>query len=164
MRVIFLTRGKFAKVDDADYDWLNQWKWHARNSRDTWYAARTTSMDAEGTQRCILMHRELAAQLGLEMVDHRNGDGLDNQRHNLRPCSRAQNAANRKIHKNNQSGFRGVRFDSGKYRLPWRADIQASGKREYLGNFACPAEAARAYNERATALFGDFARLNTIPT
>src|SRR5579859_2501899 len=107
MREIPLTQGKVALVDDADFDWLNQWKWCAMKVGKTHYAVRNEPRQPGKKRKLILMHREIAAQAGLSDVDHENHAGLDNQRHNLRPCTRAQNMANMSGARG-RSGFRGI--------------------------------------------------------
>lgn len=94
---------------------------------------------------------------GLE-VDHINGNGLDNRRQNIRTCTHSQNMMNKKIYKNNRSGYKGVYRDKGK----WRVQLKRGGKRLYDGYFEDPKEAAIAYNTNAVIHFGEFARLNAI--
>src|SRR5687768_11145590 len=94
---ISLTQGKFATVDDADFDHLNQWKWHFSHYG---YARRTTS-SRFGRQKFIFMHREIMqAPDGMD-VDHINCNKLDNRRQNLRLCTRADNLRNRNKQSNN---------------------------------------------------------------
>lgn len=102
------------------------------------------------------MHRMILAG---SCIDHINGDGLDNRKANLRSCSRAENLHNtRKTARPCSSRFKGVRFHRrhGKY----LAEIQAHGKRRYLGCFESEEDAARAYDSAARRLHGQFARLN----
>jgi AP2 domain. len=92
-----------------------------------------------------------------EQVDHKNRNGLDNRRSNLRLCSDMQNKHNMAPYKNNKSGLKGVTFFQGKY---WRATIVVNKKQISLGLYKTPGEAARAYDEAALANFGEFARIN----
>jgi len=101
------------------------------------------------------------------LVDHVNGDTMDNRRSNLRICSKSENGRNRKIaSKNNTSGFKGVSYRKkgpdmiNEWSRPWQAYINYDKKRHYLGTFATAEEAARAYNLKAKELHGEFARLN----
>src|SRR5581483_10784361 len=98
MKKIPLTQGKIALVDDADFEWLSQWKWCAQKSftREVWYAVSHISNPAPPPrQRRLIMHRLIVgAALGGE-VDHRDGDGLNNQRFNLRQADHAGNMRNR---------------------------------------------------------------------
>jgi hypothetical protein len=155
MKRIPLTHGKFALVDDADFDWLNQWKWRIKDrNRNVLYAVRNLSRTMG--EKEIFMHRTINETPDELFTDHINGDGLDNQRKNLRCCSKSQNGANRGGPKNNTSGFKGVVLIKGK----WVALIHRNKKVFYLGVFATPEEAAKAYDEGAKKLHGEFARLN----
>lgn len=104
----------------------------------------------------IRLSRMLMGPKGAEVVDHINGDPLDNRRANLRLCSHAENMKNRKPNRNATNQFKGVESVSGK----WRAVIKADGKRYHTGRFATQMEAARAYDDLARTLHGEFARLN----
>lgn len=158
MKQIPLTQGQFAIVDDADYDWLNQWKWYARYSKytKTYYARRRFDGNI------ILMHRQI---LGLgfrdkRQGDHKNHNTLDNRRNNIRVCTCQENQRNRKPRLNTTSGYKGVSWYS---RIKkWQAHIQADGKREHLGYFKKEKDAALAYNKAARNLFGEFVWLNPI--
>jgi hypothetical protein len=100
------------------------------------------------------------------VVDHRNGDGLDNRRSNLRFSTRAGNARNRRHHRSWRgrecaSRFKGITWD--KEARKWCAAIYVDGKRKNLGRFHSEMEAAKAYDRAALAEFGEFARLNFNP-
>lgn len=154
MRMIPLTQGKFATVDDQDYDWLMQWKWCAYHDKksNTWYA--TARIDV--TRRMMPMHRLIMkAPDGVE-VDHKDRNGLHNWRDNLRECTSAQNKLNRGPFKTNTVGYKGVYRLYGKY----RAKIGINKKQIHLGTFGTPEEAARAYDAAAKRLHGEFAYLN----
>jgi hypothetical protein len=103
MKLISLTQGKFAQVDDWNYDWLMQWKWYANKNRDTYYAVRKCKIN--GKESAILMHREIMGTPIELVVDHINHDGLNNMEYNLRNCTESQNQRNqRKMnHKENQT-------------------------------------------------------------
>jgi hypothetical protein len=156
---IKLTRGKFAVVDAGDAPALLAYYWQASksdrmvDSYETYYARRA-ERGPDGKQRYVQMHRQIMdAPEGVE-VDHRDGDGLNNRRYNLRVCTHAQNGANQRIPKNNTSGFKGV------YRQKdcsgWLAQIRGT----YLGLYDSAEEAARAYDTAAVRTFGEFASLN----
>lgn len=110
MKEIKLTQGMVAFVDDADYEYLNQWKWYTRKTANTSYAQR--GKRTRGKLVTINMHRLI---LGLtdpnELCDHIDGNGLNNRRSNIRKCTVSQNAMNRRVQKNNKLGINGVRFD-----------------------------------------------------
>lgn len=156
MKEIPLTQGKLAMVDDKDFDWLSQLKW--RHSQG--YATRSGPRK-NYFRTTILMHRLiLDAPDGIE-VDHRNGNGLDNQRRNLRLCRRSQQVANgRKRSDGKTSRFRGVHFE--KARGKYAAEITALGKKFHLGRYETSEAAAEAYNLAAYCHFGEFAKLNVI--
>jgi hypothetical protein len=118
-------------------------------------------MRIDGIYRTVFMHRHiLSAPKGL-VVDHVDGDKLNNQRSNLRICTHAQNCRNKVKNHNNKSGFKGVSWDSWNQR--WKSAIEHHGVSIALGNYRDPIEAARAYNAKARELFGEYARLNEIP-
>lgn len=150
-RAIQLTQGRVALVDDGDFDWLNQYRWHAHKSRVAWYAERVITI-APGKTRVIKMHQLIAGK----GVDHRDGNGLNNRRDNLRPATEHQNRGNQGLLHSNSSGFKGVDRD----RRSWRARITIDGKRRHLGNFDTATEAALAYDAAAREVFGEFARPN----
>lgn len=150
MKQIPLSRGLLALVDDADYERvIAAGPWSARPSGQTVYAQRR---HGRTTQQ---MHAFLT---GWPNVDHHNGDGLDNQRTNLRETTHAQNMANKRLYKNSTTGFKGVtqRKRDGRY----QAQIQAGGHHRHLGYHDTAEAAARAYDAAACELFGEFARLN----
>ena len=160
MKTIELTQGQVALVDDEDFEWLSKWKWCAdKTSRNgNYYAARYPRKNENRSKKYIRMHREILGAKPCAQGDHRDGNGLNNCRDNLRVCTHAQNQQNKRISKKNTSGFKGVHWHSltGK----WRAQIKANGKRMHLGLFANPVQAAHAYDAKAKELFGEFAKPN----
>ncbi len=161
MKRIKLSKGKYALVDDADYDWLNQWSWHFHD-----YAIRTEYLgrvNGKKITRNIRMHRLVCNTPDGFYTDHINGDKLDNRRSNLRACNKSENAMNVGIRKDNSSGYRGVyRTHPKANSKPWQAEIKKDGKRIYLGYFDEAIDAAKAYNNAAKNLHGEFARLNEV--
>jgi len=158
MKQIPLTQGQFAIVDDADFELVNSFKWcAARQKRGRYYAVR--KIRKTGESRIFNMHRLIMPCAEGCFVDHKNGNGLDNRRENLRVCDRFQNASNRGKDLDNTSGFKGV-FSSGRKALPWRAKIKARGFSHYLGLHPTPELAAIAYDCAAKKLHGEFAKLN----
>lgn len=154
MKKIKLTQEKYAMVDDDDYEFLSQFNWYAFKNHGTYRAVRCAS----GLKRTVYMSRDLMKPLSGMVVDHINGDTLDNRKCNLRVCTSAENIRNRKLHKNSISGYKGVR----KQGKNWRATIRANDKRIFLGVFNTKEEAAAAYNEASKKYHGEFARINTI--
>jgi len=159
MRVIPLTQGKQAVVDDEDFDLLmGMGRWCAMKLGGKFYAYKGKWLPSEHRTRHIAMHRLLCGLVWGDprVVDHINGDGLDNRRANLRVCSRAQNQANG-VGRTRTSRFKGVSLDmrSGK----WLAQCK---RNKWLGRFSTEHEAAIAYNRAALFEFGEFARLNSL--
>jgi hypothetical protein len=160
MKTIQLTQGQVALVDDADFEALNAFKWcAARNNGGRYYAVRSV-YDAHGKKTGqTTMHRHITGATTGRDVDHENGDGLDNQRHNLRLCSEAQNAFNKRKCRTRvcKSPFKGVRpTRGGRY----NARITFQGRLMGLGVFTEEIDAARAYDAAATRYHGQFANIN----
>ncbi len=156
-RSIPISRGLHAVVDAADYERVvAMGSWCADPSGATYYARKNLYLGMGSSLRSLLMHTFIT---GWPMVDHINGDGLDNRRSNLRQATHSQNMANKRLYRNNTSGFKGVSRNRGKGR-PWRASIRANNVRYRLGNHDTPEAAARAYDAAALKRFGEFARLN----
>lgn len=158
MKEIPLTQGKVAFVDDSDFERLSKYKWFATQNRKNgnWYA-RTTIMTKE--TKCghtsIGMHRMILGD-EFKVIDHKDGNGLNNQRLNLRGCSYAQNQMNKRIAKTNKTGYKGV-FPSGNKFI---SKVGINKKTVRLGRFNTAIEAAKAYNEYVKKHFGKFANLN----
>lgn len=155
-----LTQGKVALIDDEDYELVSKHKWCAAKNGTTFYAQ--TVFRVNGKHKCILMHRLI---LGLAFGDkchgdHRDGNGLDNRRANLRIAIGGQNQRNRRPTTNNSSRFKGVHLSKGG--KLWRAEIGFNRKNHYIGLFKDEEEAARAYNAAALKHHGEFARLNIL--
>ena len=157
MKQIPLTQGKFALVDNEDYNWLNQWKWGANKGGNTYYAIRNSSGKLT-KRKTILMHREILKALKEMECDHINHNGLDNRRLNLRLATKSQNAKNRISY--GVSKDLGVYFHimSGK----WEAKIKSNKQSIYLGLYKKETDAAKAYNKAALKYHGEFANLNVI--
>lgn len=153
-RRVKLTRGYWAIVDDDDYAVVAQHRWHARVDKHTVYAGRNAKQAGGGytTQR---MHTLLT---GWPRVDHIDGDGLNNQRCNLRPASVLENNQNARKHAAAYSQYKGVSWCKREGR--WFAQIQHERNHRHLGYHASETDAAFAYDAAARELFGEFARLN----
>lgn len=157
MKSIELSRGHFAIVDDEDYDVLSKITWYSQKLKNgIFYAARKIIVGER--ERMVYMHRFIMNTPDGMETDHRNGDGLDNRKDNLRNCTHQQNGMNRTKQSNNHSGFKGVCWDG--YHQKWLAQIQTNGKRKRIGTFNDKKEAARAYEAEAKRLHGEFARVN----
>jgi hypothetical protein len=151
VRYIPLTKGKFAIVDAADYEWLSKHKWYAQAKRDAkgFYAARN------GGRQTVFMHREIMQTPEGKVVDHEDGNGSDNRRANLRNCSQLQNSQNSQ-RRRGKSRLRGVYRRGNK----WEAKVFYKGKEYYLGLFDDEVEAAKVRDRKAYELAGPFAYLN----
>lgn len=165
MKAIQLTRGKVALVDDEDFERLSNYEWHACiqkcRQKNIWYAKRTVYV-RQGVWQTVQMHREI---LGLQpgdgiLADHRDLDGLNNQKSNLRVCTKSQNCSNTNGRKR-RGRFKGARQHTGRSK-PWMSQITINRKTYNLGYFYTEEAAALAYNEAAKINFGEFARLNQV--
>lgn len=152
--------GRVALVDDEDYELVMQHRWTVREThrpgRRPLGPYAITNVRQGDRRTTIFMHNLI---MGTTRIDHANGNGLDNQRHNLRPATNGQNMHNRRANVNNHSSqYKGVGWYPryGK----WVARIKLDGKRRCLGYFADEREAAQAYDTAATLAFGEFARPN----
>jgi hypothetical protein len=155
-KLIPLTQGKFAIVDADDYDRLAKRKWRCKQAGNTFYAyafRRNANKLA-----MLLMHRQITDAPKGMFVDHRDGNGLNNRKSNLRLCTPAQNAHNRCPSFNRRSIYKGISWH--KQIKKWAVRICKSGGRFHLGCFDDPTDAALAYDRKAEQLFGEFAYLN----
>ena len=146
----------FALVDDEDYKELNKHKWSASENNGAIYAVRCVRIGDKW--KTLKMHAAIIGAVEGKGTDHINCVTLDNQRKNLRHCTKAENACNRGAQVNNTSGYKGVTW----YKRDglWQAQIYHHKQRFYLGRFTCLIKAAIAYDKKAKALHGDFAYLN----
>lgn len=156
MKEIPLTQGKVALVDDEDYDYLMQWKWNVTNPyKNIWYARRTVNL-GNNRYKTILMHRVILNIDNNALCDHKDHDGLNNQKDNLRSCTEKENMVNRRsCHKT--SIYLGVHFYKKKYIV---ASITVNCETIYLGTFKEEKDAAIAYDKAALKYHGEFANLN----
>lgn len=157
MKVISLTKNKFTFIDDEDFERVNKYKWHTNEkAKGIFYASRKPYIN--GKYETVALHRFITdCPKGME-IDHIDGNGLNNQKKNLRICTHTENCRNIKVRKTSKSGYKGISWD--KENLKWRANIQYEGKYLNLGRFDKIEEAIEKYNNTAEKLFGSFAKLN----
>jgi len=161
-------KGRYvAKVDDEDYQFLMEWNWYAliTDRANTIYAARVEYIN--GKQKQHLMHRVIMEPPMGYKIDHKDHNGLNNQKSNLRICTTAENNRNRKLRIDNKTGYKGVSINTrrrgDKIYSRIRADIRINNKTTFLGHFDTIIAAAKAYDHAAKKHFGEFANLNFKP-
>lgn len=160
VRELPLTRGKVALVDECDWDSVSRYKWQAMpGAGGLWYAYHV--FWSNGKSKHLSLHLFL---LGLgggrnPLVDHKNRNGLDCRRDNLRIATHSQNLTNSRRPSRNTSGYKGV-VRNKQIQAPWSAQIRKDCKRYYLGAYKTKLEAALAYDRAAKELHGEFAALN----
>jgi hypothetical protein len=156
MKEIKLQRGMVTQVDDEDFNELNKYKWFGHKERNTTYAWRHRYLGVR-QYRMVKMHQQI---MGIKGGDHRDGNGLNNQKYNLRPCTSQQNSMNVRPRVGCSSRFKGVSYHKQNDR--WRASLTLNGKMVSLGCYATEEETALIYNKKSAELFGEFARPNVI--
>ncbi|MCK4260426.1 MAG: HNH endonuclease [Halanaerobiales bacterium] len=157
-------------VDDEDFERVNKYKWHVYSSRNTFYAITNLPsyrhpISRKRIRKGLLLHRFVMEAKEGEEVDHRNHDGLDNRKENLRVATGSQNHRNRQKSESFcgepcTSKYKGVSWQ--KSTKKWRTRIDLNKKQHYIGSFTDEIEAAKAYNKAASTHFGEFAYLNKI--
>lgn len=146
----------FAQVNDEDFEWLDQWDWSATKRKNVVYA------QCKINDTIVRMHRFIMGATAKELIDHKDRNGLNNQRDNLRKCTKTENCHNA-IGRIGTSIYKGVHFTASKYRKKrWVAQIKVDDCHKYLGAYHTEVEAAQAYNEAAIKFFGEFARINVL--
>jgi hypothetical protein len=144
-------KGKFALVDDEDYEELMQCKWLV--TEEGYVRGKIAGKN-------IYMHRLILKPDKIKQVDHVNHNKLDNQKINIRICTQSENNMNRKPYKSKYSIYKGICFKKSSNR--WFANIRINSRLKHIGYFDTELEAAKAYNAKALELFGEFAHLNKI--
>jgi len=168
VKEVTLSKGYKARVDDDVLERAVTIKWCANVKTGARSVYAQGSIPAEKTatrnrpQRTVSTHRWILGEPEGLQVDHIDGNGLNNQRHNLRVATRQQNMCNQPKYTNNTSGYKGVSFDNSSRLRPWAANIQANGKTKKIGRYATADLAAEAYNKAAIELHGEFTHLNVI--
>jgi hypothetical protein len=152
VKLIPLTKGFFAKVDDEDYEKVSKLSWKYTGG----YAAH--NYQSNGIQHSVYMHRLIMNARKGQFVDHINHDPLDNRRSNLRICTHSQNHMNRTKLPGKSSRYKGVTWN--KQVGKWKASIQAKGRYLFIGYFDKEIHAGVAYDMWAKSSYGEFANFN----
>ncbi len=156
-----LTQGLFAKISNRDQALIASYKWRACKDGASYYAI--AHIWRRGRRTTIKMHRLILGLINSKLRgDHKDGDGLNNQRSNLRACNASQNSWNRKKNTKRKHRYIGVAYDNTCKANPWRASITNLGKVTDLGHHGTQEAAARAYDKTARLLRGKFAKLNFV--
>lgn len=145
--------------DEQDSELILRHKWCITKADCGYYAQ--TAIVIDGKQRRVEMHRLIMGSQPGKLIDHKDRNGLNNRRSNLRFCTPSQNRCNTRGKINSRTGYKGV-FTAAQTKN-FRAQIRMAGKTIHGGMFKTPAEAAARYNELALQYFGEFACLNEIP-
>lgn len=155
-----LGKGKFAIVDDQDYEELSKYKWYLNGNG---YVSRYVWKKTNNTR--VQIHRQIIKPRKKQIVDHKNGNPLDNRRENLRICTKQQNSFNKFKPKNRSSRYLGVtvfnsKKPSGRIYRRIASRIKINGKVRYLGDYPSEHIAALVYDLWAIAERKDFAKTN----
>ena len=155
-----LTKGYEAVIDAADVPLVGDSNWTATvalrpdGSIRSVYAKRSMKIGAQS--QTIYLHRAIGGTDDAPEVDHRDGNGLNNRRSNLRPATKGQNMHNSRLRSDSKSRLKGASFH--KARGKWQSQIKVNGKNRGLGLFNCPTAAHFAYIKASRALHGEFGR------
>ena len=159
MKQIPLTKGRFALVDNNSFNYISKFKWYFGPDG---YARRSQYIGLKNGNpivKTIRMHHLIVKKPDGFVIDHIDGDRLNNTRSNLRVATRSQNNMNR-ISLNGSSKYKGVTWN--KKSKKWQAQIWMNNKCKVLGQFLNEKEAAKVYNQTAVKYQGKFARLNEV--
>lgn len=148
MKTIPLSKGKVALVDDEDFEQV---------SKVNWCLKKSGYVTGYSNGKHVSMHRVIMKAKKGQTIDHKDHNGLNNQKSNLRFCTLSQNCANQKA-RGGTSKYKGV--SRRKDRPSWRVLVRCNGRRFYCGSFKCEKQAAKAYDKKAKEVHGEFALLN----
>lgn len=154
LKVVSKTYGAYEVLLDDDQGWVLNHTWSLKRDSKAhiYFVTRIAG-------KLFKLHRLLTKATAQQVVDHANGNTLDNRLVNLRKTSRANNQANMKRHEDSSVPYKGVWFDK-RYKNPWLVKICVNRKQIYLGKFDTPQQAALEYDKAAKRYFGEFAKLN----
>ncbi len=161
---ISLTQGEISLIDDEDFEEVSRYKWRINRKKNSCYA-RTNATDCNGKKITLFIHQLVMNSKPGDQVDHKDHNGLNNQKYNLRFCTYSENQQNKLKQifydgKKTLSKYKGVSWH--RRDKKWIAQIVTSHKNNHLGYFVDEIEAAEAYNKAALEKFGEFAELNKI--
>src|ERR1700748_219343 len=159
MKLIPLTKGFFAKIDDEDFERVNKFKWHViKGSKNVWYARTWNGKDEKGKRIILPMHRLILNVNDSDiLVDHEDMDGLNNQKYNIRTCTRSQNQMNKNV-QGKASKYIGVHWCT--QHKKWVAKVVVKKKVVYAKFHSDEIEAAKLRDIGAKIHHGEFAKLN----
>lgn len=162
MKIINLSKGYSTQVDDEDFDLLNRYSWWICEVKSKRAVKIQLSAQTEIDGKTVKIHRMIMSPPDGMDIDHIDGNPLNNQKYNLRICTRQENLRNtgKYKRKNSSSKYKGVSFH--KKANKWEAGLKVDGKRKWLGLFDLEIDAAKAYNEAVLTYFGNFAKINKI--
>lgn len=153
-----LTQGQFTIVDEDVYEWASKLKWFAAHWKNGFYACRGGKMTNGIRKPNEALHRTIMNPPEGMMIDHINGNTLDNRRDNLRICSNTQNQRNQQLSKRNTVGYKGVSWHQ--RHKKWIARIRVNNRLIHLGYYTDLIEGAKAYDVAAIKYYGEFANIN----
>jgi hypothetical protein len=159
--LLYLGNDLYTTVDDEDYYWLSQWNWNVVKIKDKLYVKRGVKKAKLKTnvKYELFLHRVVMKCTNSELVvDHIDKNPLNNQKSNLRICTKAENNRNTSSHKNSSSKYLGVSYD--KARNKWQAQLMINGKKVLMKRYITEKEAAEAYDQAAKLHSGEYANLN----
>lgn len=152
--MITLSQGRFAFVDNKHYELLSSFKWSAVKKGNIYYAVRGVKKNDKWVS--VYMHHIVLPRAESKIVDHIDMNGLNNQRKNLRLCTKSENQRNTLKHKDNTSGMKGVHWNNRDKK--WSSDIMVNGKKIRLGYFKTKEDAYSMYCNACIKHHGKFAR------
>jgi len=151
MKLIPLGNNHFAQISDEDFEFVSMFKWRLSNQRGYLYAIN---------DKFSSLHRFILGVTDPKVyVDHKDRNGLNCQRDNIRISTPQQNCCNSKVHKDSKTGYKGVTYNKKTHR--YSAQINHKGVKYTIGTYITPYMAMLAYNKKAIELHGEFAGLNT---
>lgn len=158
MKHIDVGNGLISMIDDIDYDMISCYNWSSYKSKTTGTYIPITRIVKNGKWATIRMHSLIVGDVDKYDVDHINHNTLDNRRSNLRLCSRSENLMNRRMFRNNISGYKGVSFNT--QHNKWMAKVVFNKHQYFCGYFDNPEDASVAYDNKLITLCNEFALTN----